>query len=70
MKAEGLTHRMAGAFPELGRLGYFEHRRGGPSGADVGGAACGAARKQAGGTAGGFAVTQTRMVPVQVATLL
>ena len=33
------------------------------------GAACGSARKQAGGTAGRFAVPQTKMAPVQVLAL-
>ena len=33
------------------------------------GAACGSARKQAGGTAGRFAVPQIRMAPVQVLAL-
>lgn len=68
-ESTGLTHRTASAFPELGRSGHFEHRSGGPSGTEVVGAACGWARKQAGGAAGRFAVPQTRMAPVQVLTL-
>lgn len=73
-ESTGLTHWTTRAFPELGRLDYFEHRSDGPSGGDVLGVACGAARRQAGEAcwklvaAQRRTAAQTRMAPVQVVT--